>query len=291
MLRVNAKVKDANKRADVFVAENLPQFTRSSLRRLFDNNLVLLDGKPVKASHKLRLSDNLEVDTTLLATQPNDVKLPIIYEDKDVIVLDKPAGVLTHSKGVLNTEATVASFISHKLNDKKLAGNRAGIVHRLDRATSGVIVAAKNEKVSKWLQKQFSTRKAKKIYSAIVEGVPVPAQAIIDAPIERNPQKPQMFRVGAGGKPAQTKYKVIKKLDWLSNAYSLLELQPLTGRTHQLRIHLKYIDHPIVGDHLYGQGGDHMYLHAKSLELTLPGERKMQFEAPEPSYFVDFAKS
>lgn len=306
--------KNVSKRADVFIAEKFPEFTRSSLSGLFDKNLVLVNGKPAKASYKLRMNDELSVDTDLLTARPADIELPVIYEDDDVIVINKPAGILTHSKGALNTEATVASFIKPLLTDKNLIGNRAGIVHRLDRATSGVIIAAKNEKTLKWLQKQFSSRKVKKTYLAIVEGVPDPDQAIIDAPIERNPKKPQTFRVGGSGRQAVTNYKLLKILNAFDSAkphsaltmserskdrgvklvnkssslYSLLELAPQTGRTHQLRVHLKYIGRPIVGDHIYGRDGENMYLYAKSLEITLPGGHRKKFEAPEPKIFKDF---
>ena len=286
---------EAGKRADVFVAMKLPEFTRSSLSGLFEKNLVLINGAVAKASHKLKDGDKLEVDTSLLTARPADIELPIVYEDDDVIVINKPAGVLTHSKGLLNTEATVASFIRPKLVGADTTNNRAGIVHRLDRATSGVIITAKNDKALKWLQKQFSTRKTDKTYLAVVEGVPSPEKAIIDAPIERNPKKPQTFHVGVGGRPSQTRYKVLRKLNpsttlRAGRSYSLLELRPLTGRTHQLRVHLKYIGHPIVGDRVYGHDGENMYLHAKSLEVTLPGGKRVKFEAPEPNFFNEFTK-
>lgn len=314
MLTFKATVTDAGKRADVSVAKKLPEFTRSSLSGLFDKHLVLINGKSAKASYKLHVGDKLEVETDLLTAQPEKIELPVIYEDDNVIVINKPAGVLTHSKGALNTEATVASWLREYVlkNTPKEAldyglwtmdsrQSRAGIVHRLDRATSGVIITAKDEKTQKWLQKQFSTRKVKKTYLAIVEGVPEPQQAIIDAPIERNLKKPQTFRVGSTGREAQTEYRVIKVLD-LSRTLALVELKPLTGRTHQLRVHLKYIGHPIVGDRVYGragspvkistnfQAGKHLYLHAKSLELTLPGGNRQTFKAPEPDYFIELAK-
>ncbi|OVE78823.1 hypothetical protein BVY00_01785 [bacterium G20] len=316
MLKIKVEPPDAGKRADVFLAEKLPKFTRSSLSGLFENALVVVNNKPARGSYRLKGGDKLEVDTRLLTARPADIKLPIVYEDDDVIVINKPAGILTHSKGVLNTEATVASFIEPKLNDKRLTGNRAGIVHRLDRATSGVIITAKNEKALKQLQKQFSTRKVKKIYRAIVEGTVEPAEAIIDASIERNPKKPQTFRVSSNGRSAITNYQVLKTLNkpaphqvlsekrgntsissvkslvtGSNNSYSLLELTPQTGRTHQLRVHLKYIGHPIVGDRVYGHDGENLYLHAKSLELTLPSGQKMKFEAPAPKVFKEFISS
>lgn len=290
MLKLSAKTRDGAKRADVFVAQNLPDFSRSSLAELFAKGFVTLQGKALKPSHKLKVGDMIKIDTSLLSAVPEPIDIPVIYEDDDVVVMDKPAGLLTHSKGALNDEATVASFVRLLLTDKNMIGNRAGIVHRLDRATSGVIIAAKDDKALKWLQKQFSTRKVNKIYLAVVEGVPKPQEAIIDAPIERNPKKPQTFRVGGGGKPAQTKYKILRALRKSGNPLSLLELSPQTGRTHQLRVHLKYIGHPILGDKLYGHSGAHLYLHASSLELALPTGRRIKFEAPRPKIFEKFAK-
>lgn len=310
-MKIETKKSDAGKRADVFIAEKLPEFTRSSLSGLFTNNSVLVNGIETKAGHKLKDGDKLEVDTNLLTARPATIKLPIIYEDEDIIVINKPTGVLTHSKGALNTEATVASWLLQHLSKDNYnikssfpgwhpGDNRLGIVHRLDRTTSGVIIVAKNDKTLKWLQTQFSTRKVRKIYLAIVEGIPDPDQAIIDAPIERNPKKPKTFRVGANGRSALTSYKVLKIISRPNNTYSLLELVPRTGRTHQLRVHLKYIGHPIVGDRVYGHGGsltkistkfqagENMYLHAKSLEVTLPGGLKKIFEAIEPEIFKDF---
>src|SRR3989344_1132494 len=282
------KSEQIGKRADVFVAGKLPGFTRSSLKRLFEKNLMSVNSKPIKASYLLKPKDELALDERPLFAKPQPIELEIIYEDKEVTVLNKPAGVLTHSKGAFNDESTVASFIRKKTKGGNLEGNRAGIVHRLDRGTSGVIITAKNQKAQKWLQKQFSTRKVNKIYTAIVEGVPTPTEAIIDASIERNPARPQTFKVGGNGRSAQTKYKVIKKLNKSSKLYSLLELEPKTGRTHQLRVHLKYIGHPIVGDPVYGHGGERMYLHAKSLEIALPANLRKKFEAPVPSYFDKF---
>lgn len=275
-------------RVDLFVAGKYPQFARSALQVLFDDSLVLINGQAAKAGNKLREGDIVSIDETTLFAKPEQIDLPVIYEDDNVIVINKPAGVLTHSKGSLNLEATVATFIQPKLDDKKLIGNRAGIVHRLDRATSGVIITAKSADALAYLQKQFSQRKTKKTYYAIVEGWPEPGEAVIDAPIERNPKRPQTFRVGSGGKTAQTKYRILKKFQKNGQKYAFLELSPTTGRTHQLRVHLAYIGHPIVGDRVYGHSGNYMYLHAQSLEITLPGGERRVFEAPLPDVFKDF---
>lgn len=163
-----------------------------------------------------------------------------------------------------------------------MEGNRAGIVHRLDRATSGVMIVAKTPAALSWLQKQFSQRKAKKTYLAIVAGTMREQEAVIDMPIERNPKAPATFRVGANGKHALTHYRVLQT----GNSYSLLELKPETGRTHQLRVHLQQLGHPIVGDTLYGgKTAERLFLHAHQLEITLPNRERKTFASPMPDIF------
>ncbi len=158
-------------------------------------------------------------------------------------------------------------------------------MHRLDRATSGIIIGAKNQRALSLLQKQFAQRAAKKTYVTIVEGHLKQPEALIDMPIERNPKAPATFRVGANGKPSKTHYKVIQE----GPKTSLLELKPETGRTHQLRVHLAKLGHPIVGDPLYGHGsyGDRLFLHALSLEITLPNGQRQTFTAPLPTEFQE----
>ncbi|HEU5004705.1 MAG TPA: RluA family pseudouridine synthase [Candidatus Saccharimonadales bacterium] len=273
-------------RADKFVAAQYPQFTRSALEALFDQSLVKVNDKTAKPAHKVKSGDRVIVDETLIKLDPPKIDLPIIYEDENVVVIDKPPGVLTHSKGALNLEGTVASFVRPKV--KELEGNRAGIVHRLDRATSGVIITAKNPQTLSKLQKQFSNRKAKKVYLALVEGSLDPPEAIIDVPIARNPARPQTFKVSSSGKPAITQYKVLKTFADKDKTYSLVELKPQTGRTHQLRLHMAYIGHPIAGDPIYGHSNDdRLMLHASSLEITLPTSERKVFEAKLPKEFRD----
>lgn len=290
MREFKASADNAGMRADIFVAKKYPKFTRSSLEELFERKHILVNKQPAKPALKLHSQDLVEVDEQLLKSTPPKIKLPILYEDDQVLVIDKPAGILTHAKGALNLEGTVASFIKSKIKDKSLVGNRAGIVHRLDRDTNGVIITARDNESMRWLQRQFSLRKAKKIYTAVVEGEPKPASAIIDAPIARNPKKPQSFHVSASGKSAKTQYKVIKTVARAGKLYSVLELRPTTGRTHQLRVHMAYIGHPIVGDRVYGHAGDHMLLHASSLELTLPSRERKVFSSALPEYIESYLK-
>lgn len=290
MRKFKVSAASDGRRADVGVAEKYPGFARSALARLFDDELVKVNQKLAKAGQKLHKGDQVEVDDKLIYAAAPAVDLPVVYEDDQVVVIDKPAGVLTHAKGAINEEGTVASFLQGKITDKNLTGNRAGIVHRLDRDTSGIIIAAKTSEALRHLQKQFSNRKTKKTYLAVVEGWPQPAEAIIDAPIQRNLKNPQTFKVGVLGRPAQTHYRTLKEFTKKNHKYALLELKPTTGRTHQLRVHLKYIDHPIVGDRVYGHEGQGLLLHAAALEITLPGSRRRTFESPMPERLESFIK-
>ncbi len=281
-----ASEEDNGKRLDAFALTLIPDVSRSFVQKLIEEQKILVDGNSQKTGFKIHTGDTVSIDFDMeeLKAVP-EIDIPIIYEDDDCIVLNKPLGLLTHSKGAYNPEATVATFIAPKLKD--MSGDRAGIVHRLDRATSGVIICAKTPEALSWLQKQFSTRKTKKTYAAVIKGEIEPDKAIIDMPIERDPEHPKQFRVGNNGKTAQTAYTVLKT----NHAYSLLELKPVTGRTHQLRVHLLQLKHPIVGDALYG-GAPHkrLLLHAQDLEITLPNRERKTFSAPLPTEFNDIVK-
>ncbi len=277
-----------SKRLDQFVADKLPTISRASVSKLIDKGIVKVNGViALKGGYKLKPHDEIEIDYEATIQPPApDIELQVLYEDDDCVVIIKPAGVLSHSKGAFNPEGTVDSWLRQRIVD--ISGERAGIVHRLDRATSGVMICAKTLEASIWLQKQFAQRKVYKTYVAVVQGVLATDHALIDMPIERNPKKPQTFRVGSNGKTAQTEYKVMKT----DSKLSLIELKPTTGRTHQLRVHMHQIEHPIVGDLLYdGKKADRMYLHAKSLEVTLPSRKRKIFEAPLPPEFDNIMAS
>jgi len=282
-----ASDEDKAKRLDIFVIENISDLSRAFVVKLIEQGKVTVNSKLAKPGQKLRLGDSVMVDfNTEELKQIPTIDLPILYEDDDCVVISKPLGVLAHSKGAFNPEATVATWLRGRI--KNFEGERAGIVHRLDRATSGVMICAKTPAALAWLQKQFSQRKVKKTYVAIVAGRLEPVEAVIDMPIERNPKAPATFRVHANGKSAVTHYKVIE----VTKNYSLLELKPETGRTHQLRVHLKHLGHPIVGDTLYdGQPAERLFLHAKSLEITLPSRERKIFTAPVPPEFNIFIKN
>lgn len=270
-------------RADVFLAAQYPRFARAALAKLFKADMVSINGMPEKAGYKLRGGEIISVDDSwLVETEIEDIALPIIYEDDDVLVIDKPAGILSHSRGGLTREASVASFLRHHV-DKSMSGERAGIVHRLDRATSGVMVCAKNEIAMRFLQKQFQDRRVKKTYVAITKNAPKHQSALIDAPIGRDVNSPKKFKVDPHGKKSQTKYHVSK----LHSGNYKWTVEPFTGRTHQIRVHLRYLDCPIIGDVLYGGvSANRLYLHASQITINLPDHRNMSFTSPTPRELV-----
>ncbi len=271
---------ESNQRLDVFVHEQMG-ISRSFADRLCEQDKVRVNDQKQKPSYKVKIGDVISVDFDISQLEVHEqIDVPILYEDRDVIVINKPEGILSHSKGAFNPEATVATFIEPKLQD--LDGERGGIVHRLDRATSGVMICAKNEAALTWLQKQFSSRKVQKTYVAVIAGTLEPSEAIIDMPIARNPRQPKTFHVSLNGKTASTKYKVTR----YDGDHSFVELEPKTGRTHQLRVHLSHQKHPIVGDTFYGgEPSERMLLHAHKLTITLPNKKHQEFVAEIPADF------
>ena len=287
--------EDTSKRLDLFLSDKFREISRSQINKAISSGQIQLNSvKCLKSGTKLRQGDRLTFDPTLfLPSKTPKIKLPIIYEDKNVIVINKPSGVITHSKGRFNFEASVASFISDKIDPALLTSttdsvnNRAGIVHRLDRGTSGIILVVKNEATRLKISRQFSKHKVSKVYYAIIEGKLSKDEAVINMPIERNPKHPSTFRVGSQGKAAATRYLVVKTSS--DAKYSLLKLMPITGRTHQIRVHLRAINHPIVGDNTYGgEPAARLMLHAAVLELNLEAIGKKSFKAPLPSEFNEY---
>jgi 23S rRNA pseudouridine1911/1915/1917 synthase len=269
-------------RLDQYLAKEYPEYSRSTWQKYIDGKYVTVNGA-IEDSNKYVVSENDDVKFSLPEKQDfSERTLPIIYEDDNVIVIDKPVGVLTHAKGALNDELTVAEFVRPKTSYKSDT-NRPGIIHRLDRDTSGVIICVKNDETAHLLNKQFQDRRAKKTYYAVVKGEPAHQRADIDLPIARNPKKPSTFRVDSSGKSAFTSYEVIQTKKNLS----LLKLQPVTGRTHQLRVHMAYVNTPIYGDRVYGKEADRLYLHAASLEITIPEGDRRTFESKLPSSFLE----
>jgi 23S rRNA pseudouridine1911/1915/1917 synthase len=271
-------------RLDQELVRRYPEFSRSTIQKYIKSGYVLVNGSPATSS-KQDVTENYDIALVPpMKTDTSGQDLPIIYLDDNVIVVNKPAGVLTHSKGALNDEFTVADFF-RRYTTNALDSTRPGIVHRLDRDTSGVIIGARNDETAALLKKQFADRTTKKHYIAIVDGVPKLEEALIDLPIGRNPSSPSTFRVDSKGKPAITAYKMLKT----NGVQSLLELRPRTGRTHQLRVHMQYIKTPIAGDRVYGarDSAKRLCLHAYTLEITIPTSDRKVFTAPIPELFEE----
>lgn len=268
-------------RLDTFLANTFDASrSRSLWQKYVKSGAVQVNGQVV-TSPKTEIETTDEITVELPEQTADATDIPVLYEDEDIVVINKPAGVLTHAKGGISQEHTVADMLQ-PLTTFASDTNRAGIVHRLDRETSGVLVGARTPAAAEFLQKQFAQRTTKKTYIAIVEGVPKHTEALIDLPIGRSPAKPSTFRVDPKGKSAQTTYYVLD----VQNDKSLVKLQPKTGRTHQLRVHMAHIGHPIVGDIVYGKSAQRMFLHAYQLELTAPNGERMTFTAPIPEEFL-----
>lgn len=278
------KISPTKVRLDIYLSTKFDTtISRSLWQKYIKAGYVSVNNK-VATTPKFEVDETDEIALNLPEKEQADVDLPILYEDDDVLVVNKPSGLLTHAKGGLSDEPTVAEIIRLKTSFA-MDTDRPGIVHRLDRDTSGLLIIAKNPESAAHLQRQFAERTAKKTYIAITDGKPKLNAAKIDLPIGRNPSAPSAFRIDPNGKPAQTTYHVLAKND----TQSLVELKPTTGRTHQLRVHLAHLNAPILGDRVYGKSSDcRMMLHAQKLEITLPsGERKV-FEATVPDEFKKF---
>ena len=255
-------------RLDLLLVERFPDYNRSSLQTFIKSGFVTVDGKVIKKpNEKISQDAHLELSVPK-KTKPKDFIEPeVIFEDENVLVLNKPAGLLSMAKGEYCPEPTLEDY--------------GLLVHRLDRDTSGVVILAKNPKTQSSLRKQFQDRKTHKTYLAVVEGTPKLPEAKIDLPIARNLKRPTTFRVDPNGKQSITFYKTLKS----NGKYTLLELKPVTGRTHQLRVHLSYLGCPILGDEVYGSRNSRLFLHASSLEITIPtGDRRI-FSSKTPSEF------
>lgn len=260
-------------RLDVATFEQYPRYSRATIQKFIKNGQVTVDGDIADKPNTL-IDENAHIKLTVIEAEEGK-KPPVIFENDDVIVFNKPAGMLTVSKGEYNPEPTLEQY--------------GEIVHRLDRDTSGVIIVAKNLKAKSYLQKQFQDRKTHKTYFAVTVGHPKVDHAVINIPLTRNLKKPTTFMVSKDGREAITEYKVIAQND----KYSLIELKPRTGRTHQLRIHMAHIGTPILGDPVYNPKSpkaDRMYLHAAALEITIPSGERLTFTADLPEEFRDVVR-
>lgn len=280
------------KRLDSYISDNMDKISRSFAQKLIENQQVTINGKNEKASYKVCVGDKVQVDVpeaqdTKLKAQ--DIPVEVVYEDKDIIVVNKPKGMVVHPANG-NPDGTLVNAILAMCKDSLsgIGGEiRPGIVHRLDKDTSGLLIIAKNDEAHVKMSKQIQDRLVTKKYIALVKGVVKDDEATIDMPIARSKVDRKKMAVDKDGKQAVTHFKVIKRY----KRYTLLEIKIDTGRTHQIRVHMAKIGYPVVGDMVYSNGKNEFgvegqMLHAKSLEFSHPiTGKKMHLEAQLPEYF------
>ena len=283
--------KEDGARLDKFLVDCLPEFSRSRLQNLIRDGFVMVNGEPVlKTGLGVERGDRISVrvppvqPTDLI---PEDIPLQIVFENKDLLIVNKPAGMVVHPALGHSSGTLVNAALAHIPDLEGIGGEqRPGVVHRLDKDTSGLIILAKNERAHAFLQNQFKARKVRKTYFTLVDGTPPTPEGRIEASIGRDPaHRKKMAIVSEGkGREAITEYFTLEKLPH----HTFLEVHPLTGRTHQIRIHLAFLGCPVVGDSLYGRRRptvdlNRQFLHAGRLDIRLPGEiAEHTFEVPLP---------
>ena len=292
--------EDAGTRLDVYLASQFQDWSRARLQRLIENEDVLVNGKVAKPSYKLREHDEIEVELIAPAADfftPENIPLEIVYEDETLAVVNKPAGLVVHpaSGTPSGTLANALAYHFQQLPDRG-AGVRPGIVHRLDRDTSGLLVVAKTDAALENLSDQFRDRTVFKSYVALVHGRMAASSGKIDQPLARDPSNRTRMAVVRGGRNALTLYRVRHAFQ----RFTLLDVELKTGRTHQIRVHLAWLKHPVVGDETYGGGRDNtiqdaqlrarvrnlkrQFLHAEKLGFTHPATHEfVKFESPMPA--------
>lgn len=272
------EVDVGGERLDKLLARSCPGVSRSQIQKLIGAGNVTVNGKPARPSLKLKSGNRVKIvipPPELSTLIPQDIPFETIYEDADVIVINKPAGLTVHPAPGHHSHTLVNALLS-KFPDLRTFGSspRPGIVHRLDRDTSGLMVIARNERVRQYLINQFKSHSVKKGYLVLVKGSLAPAKGVIEAPIGRDPVNRKRMAVVSSGREARTAYKVLQYLE----DYTYLEANIETGRTHQIRVHFSAIGYPIVGDAMYGVKSPilpRQFLHAYSLELRLPCDNQI----------------
>jgi len=286
-------------RLDRCIADLQPEWTRSRTRKLIDGGHVTLNDEPTKASATVHTGDRIVVDeppTEPMDAAAEDIPLDIVFEDENLLLVNKPTGLVIHPAAG-NPSGTLVNALLHHCNDLSGIGGvgRPGIVHRLDKETTGLLVVAKTDRAHLGLSLAFRNRKVHKTYLAVCYGVPKNEEGVIDAPIDRHPRDRQHMAVVKDGRPARTTYRVRE----VFVGVSLVECRPVTGRTHQIRVHMAHIGHALVGDPLYSgrqwrslenprvrsacRGFPRQALHAWRLEFTHPVTKEaVAFEAPPP---------
>ena len=291
------KQEDQGKRLDIYISNQNNDLTRTAVQRLIEQEKILVNGKKRKVAYKVTEGDMVIIEETeaqMIELKAQEIPIDIIYEDSDIIVVNKPKGMVVHPANG-NPDGTLVNAIMAICKDSLsgIGGEiRPGIVHRLDKDTSGLLIVAKNDKAHVNMSEQIKNHEVKKTYIALVRGIVKENEATIDMPIGRSRSDRKKMAVDKNGRNAVTHIKVLKRYD----KYTLLEINIETGRTHQIRVHLSHIGYPIIGDYIYSNGknefgGIGQCLHAKCLEFKHPVTGKeMKLEAPLPDYFEDILK-
>lgn len=288
------EVTDGGARLDRFLAQQIPDRSRSAIQKLIDSGKVTVNGEPVRASYKVKAGDRILVpppdDDRAPSLMAEPIPLDIVYEDSSLLVVNKAAGMVVHPAPGHPGGTLLNALLAHCPELADGSDDRPGIVHRLDRDTSGLVLVAKNARIRRALQRQFQERSVHKSYVALLDGHLQPAWGRIEAPIGRDPAHRQRMAVLPGGREAVTEYHVLEQFDHktgpVAGLYSLVDAELHTGRTHQIRVHFSSIGHPVVGDPVYGRRRTHLpiarqFLHARRLEFSHPvtGQRLI-LEAP-----------
>ena len=290
MKKIN--VDEDNIRLDTYVARKVPELSRTMIQKLIESGDVLVNGDKKKLSYKVLSGDIITInipEAKEVDLKPQEIPVEVVYEDNDIIVVNKPKGMVVHPANG-NPDGTLVNAIMAMCKDSLsgIGGElRPGIVHRIDKDTSGLLIVAKNDKAHIKMSNQIKNHEVKKIYIALVRGIVGEDEATIDMPIGRSTKDRKKMAVVKNGKEAVTHFKVLKRYD----RYTLLEVKIDTGRTHQIRVHMAEIGHPVVGDMVYSNGKNDFgvegqMLHAKSLDFRHPiTGKQMHLEAELPEYF------
>lgn len=289
--------EEVNIRIDKAIKILNDNLSRMAIQRLIDEAKITVNENTIKASYKTKLGDKIKIiieEPKSIPIKAQDIPLDVLYEDEDIIVVNKPKGMVVHPANG-NPDGTLVNAIMNICKDSLsgIGGEiRPGIIHRLDKDTSGVIIVAKNDLAHINISNQIKERKTKKTYIALVRGIIMENEATINMPIGRSKKDRKKMAVTKDGKEAITHFKVIKRF----KEYTLLEIKIDTGRTHQIRVHMSEIGHPIIGDYIYSNGKNEFgvegqMLHAKCIEFTHPRTGKiMKIEAPIPKYFDEIIR-
>lgn len=297
IMNLNVDINDANKRVDVFISEKIETLSRSQVQKLIEDDKVFVNDKKIKSNYKIKDGDLIKVeipDPVKIDVTPEDIDIEILYEDEDIVVVNKSQGMVVHPAAGNYTGTLVNALLSKCSNLSGINGAiRPGIVHRIDKDTSGVLVVAKNDIAHQNLSNQIKEHSVNRIYIALVEGIIKNDSGVINLPIGRHPvERKKMAVVSRGGRNAVTHFKVIERF----KENTLIEARLETGRTHQIRVHMAYIGHPLVGDPVYGYKKQKyklkgQVLHAMTLGFIHPTKNEyMEFTAPLPDYFNELIR-